>query len=391
MRCPILECKNKIGMQKRMHSVIGKTEDLEHLYTIENFPIYMGVTDCSNESDIFADMKFVIGKKTGMIQLGELVPEDVLYAETHNSSFGKVWEDHHHEFADFISSYMPESVLEVGGGNGRLALYYMEKHPFTNWIINEPSNAVPLMGVRASYIRGFFKNKIEEIARSEYDVIVHSHLLEHIYEPNSFLGLCSSILKENQYMCFSIPNLRAQLEKKYSNALNFEHTYYLTEPYIYWMLSHNSFEVIEKKYFMDDHSIFFSCKKSSSVQPISMDKGLYQTNKKVFYDYISYYTNLVNRINRYISKHENVFLFGAHIFSQNLICFGLDTSCINMILDNDPLKQNKRMYGTNLNVESPEVLKSIKDPIVILKCGSYNNEIKENILKYINHGTEFVE
>ena len=50
----------------------------------------------------------------------------------------------------------------------------------------------------------------------------------------------------------------------------------------------------------------------------------------------------------------------------------------------------KRLYGTDLMVESPEVLRDVSAPVVILKAGIYNNEIKNDILDNINPDTVFL-
>ena len=53
-------------------------------------------------------------------------------------------------------------------------------------------------------------------------------------------------------------------------------------------------------------------------------------------------------------------------------------------------KENKRLYGTNLKVKSPQILKKEEAPLVILKCGVYNNEIKNQIIKNINSKVIFL-
>ena len=63
---------------------------------------------------------------------------------------------------------------------------------------------------------------------------------------------------------------------------------------------------------------------------------------------------------------------------------------ITSILDNDITKQSKRLYGTNLLVNSPKILKNEKRPTVILKAGAYNSEIKKDILENINAKTIFL-
>ena len=61
------------------------------------------------------------------------------------------------------------------------------------------------------------------------------------------------------------------------------------------------------------------------------------------------------------------------------------------LLDNDTNKQTKRLYGTNLFVKSPTVLKDVERPIIILKAGVYNDEIKNDIIVNINPKTVFWE
>ena len=140
--------------------------------------------------------------------------------------------------------------------------------------------------------------------------------------------------------------------------------------------------ILKKKYFLKDHSIFYSTVNLKKPNNKISFKNEYKLNKKLFKNYFSYYQNISSKINEVINKTQKpVYLFGAHIFSQYLINFGLNQRRIVNILDNDKLKQNKRLYGTNLIVKSPEILKKINSPLVILKAGVYNEEIKKQLTK----------
>ncbi|MBF7049587.1 SAM-dependent methyltransferase, partial [Campylobacter volucris] len=90
------------------------------------------------------------------------------------------------------------------------------------------------------------------------------------------------------------------------------------------------------------------------------------------------------------NTYKNIYLFGAHLFGQNLIYSGLDISKIKYILDNDANKQEKRLYGTSLFVKSPKILKDDNNSLVILNAGVYNKEIKKDILENINRNSEIV-
>ena len=256
-----------------------------------------------------------------------------------------------------------------------------------NWTIIEP-NPSPIRGCKAKFIKGYFSKNI--IKNVEYDTIVHSHVLEHVFYPKDFLREISSSLKENQKMIFSIPNLQEMIKRKYTNALNFEHTLYLDEVILDFLCKLFSFKIIKKQYFKKDHSIFFALKKTSNTK-FTKIKNNYKKNKKLFQDYFKNYDILTKKINKGVRLHKNrnVFLFGAHVFSQYLISLGLNQNKILYILDNDKMKQNQRLYGTKLSVKSPEILKNYNSPLVVLKAGVYNDEIRKQIYK-INKSTKII-
>jgi hypothetical protein len=163
----------------------------------------------------------------------------------------------------------------------------------------------------------------------------------------------------------------------------------LTDYFIDYLLSKTGFNVIEKKKY-DNHSHFYTVEKSNNVVNIDL-VNKYETYKNLFNDFLHFHFNMVKKLNDYINQYEHeVFLFGGHIFSQFLIQFGLNPNKIVSILDNSQLKQNKRLYGTDLIVRSPQILSDYKSPLVILKAGVYNEEVKADILNNINPNCKFL-
>ena len=368
-------------------------EDLETLYTIAQFPIYAGTTLQTEDQDKYADMVWAISQGSGMLQLKQLLPTEEMYNESHNSSTGKIWDQHHRAFAEFLHKHNEEKlILEIGGGNGILNKLYNEMYESVPWIIVEPSNVMPVGGCNAEYVRGRWGDKVVMEKLPHVHNLVHSHFFEHLYDLNGFMKDVSDLLDNGAKMIFSLPNLKNWLMNKYTNALFFEHTYFISEDYVDYILAKYGFKICEKYYF-NEHSIFYAAEKVRAVnESVTCDfKVMYQENKNLFLEFISYYENLAREINECLRGHNNAYLFGAHIFSQYLLKFGLDESLFQCILDNDSLKQGKRLYGTSLMVNSPRILKEINSPIVVLKVGAYADEIKRDILENINPSTIFIE
>lgn len=365
-------------------------DKLETIYTLYDFPIHMGVTNKDTECDLRNDMIIKIGEKSGVIQLGELIPEEILYVDAHYNSIGKGWELHHRAFAEFVSKYNPKKVFEIGGGRGLLEKFYHEQtNADMEWTILEPVPN-PIEGCNAKFIKGFF-NKDYKIV-GDFDAVIHSHTLEHFYNPIEFIKAISKNMCEATYMFFSVPNMEEMLKRNFTNIFNFEHTYYCAEPFIEYMLTKCGYSILEKKNFGEDHSVFYATIKKAQVEETSLVVSCYEKNKELIQEYLDVHQKIVEEINRKISNTSSpVYLFGAHVFSQFLIGFGLSTNKIKSILDNDPSKQGLRLCGTTLLVNSPQILREEKEPIVILRAGTHNKEIKQDILENINKNTIFLE
>ncbi|EAT59778.1 class I SAM-dependent methyltransferase [Chlorobium ferrooxidans] len=374
-------------IERNVDVVTGST-NVEVLHSIAEFPVFMGSVDQSFETDLFAEQSWSISRDTGILQLARLIPLDILYQSQHAGAVGGIWMEHHRQFSEFLKSFSPLSVLEVGGAHGILAKLYHAFNPIP-WAILEP-NPAPVDGCKARFIKGFFDDRF---TYPEYfDTVVHSHVFEHIYEPDLFMRHLSGFIAEGKHLVFSVPNMQVMLERKYTNCINFEHTVFLTEPYIEYLLAKHGFKLLAKEYFLEDHSIFYATVRDKAVRPITLPPDLYEKNRQLYLDYVNYHRELITDLNSRIAATPNpLYLFGAHIFAQYLIAFGLDTSRIVSLLDNDPQKQGKRLYGTRLTVCSPKVLREVKEPVVILKAGVYNKEIKEDILGNINPDVLFLE
>lgn len=380
----------------RKFNILNNNDDLELLFQMNNFPISMQCVDEHEKSDedVYSDMKWMISKTTGIIQLQELIPLDILYSGNHGSGvIGSVWSKHHCAFAKFINKFIGkiDIVLEIGGQHGELYKNFVHNKKL-KWIMVEPNPSIE-QSETLEVIDKFYDEDLVFPSKEWCSLIVHSHVLEHIYWPTSFLNKIHDDLAEDGLMVFSIPNMEKMLNNKYTNCIDFEHTIYLTEEHIEFLLISNGFKIVAKDFFMSDHSIFYCCQKSKNkfCNSISIP-NLYNKNRNEFNNFITYYKNEVDRINNIINDSQSsVYLFGAQGFSQYLMYFGLNDSKILFILDNDSNKHDKRLYGTNLIIKSPRILSSEISPIIILKCGAYNNEIKQQIINEINNSAIFIE
>jgi len=372
----------------RKNSLLDNSSKLEHLHTFRNMPVSNGCTTNSKSDDIVMDQIWDICKNTGLVQLRELAPLDLVYKFPHNDGVGNTWENHNMELCNFIDEMNLKKVFEIGAGSGRLGKLYLSKNTTNHWTALEPNHSYDeIVMPNLVHLREWFdlNYKIDK----HYDAIIHSHVLEHSYDPTSFLKSIYEQIDNDTLHIFSIPNLLYFIKKKFTNGLNFEHTVFLTEKIVDNILNTVGFEIVKKHYYHEFPCIFYVTKKSEPKE-VTYSKSIYQENKKVFLDYVDGQFEDIKKLNDKISKFDGeIFLFGGHIWAHYLIFNGLRVDKISCLLDNSKMKQGKRLYGTSLKVKSPKILKGRENVAVIVKAAQHSREIKDDIYNNINNKVIF--
>ena len=346
----------------------------------------MGVTEHPVESDLFLDQEWVICLSCGTLQLSNLLPLELLYPENHSAVIGKLWKNHHEAFRDFILEDEAFNFCEIGAAHGFLASSILDKVE-ASYLVIEPN---PLISdPRVEVLDGFIENHLEKLG--SYDAVIHSHVLEHIYEPFEFMEAIAKGLKKTAALYVSFPNIEQLILTGGSNSLNFEHTYYIHPLNFEWMLHRVGLKIARNAQY-EKHSFFYKCVLDEEATPSSdLEVPNIQSKSVLFVEMWQELEQFVTKSNAILkSSNRDTFIFGAHVFAQGLIHCGIETGNIKGLLDNDPAKQGKRLYGSDLMVMDPKVIQELDSPIVILKASHYQDEIKEQILG-LNGNTQILE
>jgi len=349
---------------------------IKNIFCLENMPIKLSC--CENNYEFkYNNLSFSQCLECKTIQLDKLILLEELYSNSHNySSIGKVWENYFNLFCNSIKDIIiNKNILEIGDPSGKIANKSLE---YKKWYIIEPNkNKDILFNDNIEFIEGFFDNNF--YTSIKIDIIIHSHLFEHIYEPNLFLKKCYEILEENGEMFFGVPNMEYIGLKEISPFLGifFEHTIFLNKENIIWLLEYNGFNIINVIDY-ENHSILFHVKKSNKKK--ENDISIYNYND-LFFSTLDNYYNFINRCNNIIENTNlNIYVFGASYNTQFLFTLGLKQEKISGILDNSKEKESKYLYGYNLIIYNPKIIID-NECIIILKNGYYCNEIKEQLLQ----------
>jgi predicted SAM-dependent methyltransferase len=385
IKCAVCHGKLSSNLQNSILVDDNNISTEKNVYKIYNIPTNLSCLENVEEYH-YDTLSFAICMDCNTIQLDKLIPLNILYKNSHNNtSIGKVWENYFHFFVDNIKNkIINKTILEIGCPSGKIA---NESKDYDKWYIVEPNKNNNIdFKKNIIFIEKFFDNAF--IFDKNVDLIIHSHLFEHIYNPNEFLTKCNELLNENGEMIFGVPNMQYLSNKTLFLGLCFEHTIFLNNENIIYLLNKNGFEVVEIMNF-ENHSTIYHTRKSN----IKINNILKITNySNIFYKVIDEYKLFIEKCNSTIINNINkdIFIFGASYNTQILLHIGINLDKIKGILDNSIEKQNKYLYGTKLKIYNPEILKNKKNIIVIIRNGYYNEEIILQ-LNHINNNLIIIE
>jgi predicted SAM-dependent methyltransferase len=230
------------------------------------------------------------------------------------------------------------------------------------------------------FIKKWFDTSFES---EKYDVLIHSHFFEHLFNPIEGLSKMNDCLYEGGTMYFSVPNLEYILDNGFlpGNVLHFEHTFFYKKYDLVNLLNLFGF-MVDTIVDYKTHSMFFKCIKVSDEIEFNSAEYKFSSNDvsdKLFKSYNNS-KSIVRAFKENTSK--NKFIFGCHISTQSILSMGIDTKDIINFLDNSVDKQNKFLYGYDIKVESPNIIASIDEPVVMISHTSvYKTEIEKQLKK----------
>jgi len=211
----------------------------------------------------------------------------------------------------------------------------------------------------------------------EYDCLLLSHVLEHIYDINDFIKKIKNNIVESGLLYIEVPN--AEYYDKISDIcplqeINIEHINFFSKYALNKLLTNHDFFPI----YLDDD--YFSIKNSKYY----VIRGIFKKNKKneSFKKYIDIGNNVISNIDfKKLIQYKNIYIYGCGQFLFKIL--NNITKCTNIIsiIDDNPCYLNKCIK--NINIINCDLYNKIADDndVVLLTSIIHDTNLKNNIKK----------
>ena len=361
---------------QRESCVICGGRTMTPILTTPPHPIFQGCVSFAPEADECAPMAWSECTTCGSAQIVSLPPLERIYQAGHATGLGAAWARHHAAFVEFLKTEAGGAVVDVGGGSGTLAAAYRAAGGCADWTILEP-NALraPQLPADVAVIDGFLDSAA--LARIKADSVVMCHVLEHVTDIGQTLRTLSQA-PDCAHVLLAWPELEAWTQKGLAGALNFEHGIYLTLPRLTAAFAAAGWRLKAARRWDENDTWFLSFVRGAAAD----ERPAHGAAGATINAYYARFRQDAEMLARALDRHDgDAFLMPASIYAQALLAHGLPQGRFKSLLDNAPVKQGRRLYGTNLWVESPaKALPGAKQPLVILNGGAHETEIAASLL-----------
>jgi len=339
-------------------------------------------------------------RRCGFVQILNVIPEKELYT---NYVLSTSWKPQPHlkdEIEELIRNrYISKNnfAIEIGCNDG-IALRFLREYGIVKILGIEPSHDVAKKASSLGFdvTNDYFtREKALPIIRryGQADLVICRQVLEHISYIDSFMEGIRSILNKDGIVLFEVPDFSVPLKYGDISAIWEEHVNYFTEDSLAQLLTHYGFEIlVTKKYNFSGGALCviarYAHNRSQPIMNISKNKLdyilCYSQNIKSFLE------KIVNELKAEKRNGGKIAIYGAGNRSVILLNYILK-DYVDIVVDDQPEKQNRFVPMCHLPILSPEELQRQKITLCLLAVNAENEDIViEKNKDFTGNGGRFI-
>ena len=379
----------------------------KELIEFKNIALSNDLLESKNDKPNLYDLKVVFDDDTKLVQVVNNVDSNKMFNSTYvyDSSRSMTMLKHFEEAALSLQRrFKPELSLEIGSNSG----IFIKHFPNDKSVAVEPctnfSDLTSEMGIK-TYGEFWDKSTQEKVVseNGKFRLIFSANTISHVQNLNETLELIRDSLTDDGVFVLETPSF---LEVLKYNA--FDQFYHEHQSYFSYISVKNIVERLGMRIFdLEKHSVhggtyrFFICKEDSLFvnaidDRIIEEEIMFEVDN---YDKLSSVMDTIKHNMKEIkmviedikSKGHSVVGYGATAkFTNVMNMCGLNDSHIDYVLDTTPLKNNKWIPNTNVQIKAYEPSKVKGIDYFYLGAWNYKNEVISKELQFIRNGGKFI-
>ena len=293
---------------------------------------------------------------------------------------------------ELSSEKFPQKVLQFGCSDGYTLYRFLEKG--AKQVTGIEPSIVSRNYSAEKYGMSVIPSTIEEYQSDDkFDLIVATHILEHLYTPDIVLKNIKKNLSNDGLLLIEVP-LWEREDLQPLGVLSFEHLNYFCEDTLSRILQESGYDIIHisKNYNINHYPVITIIAKvgvnKKQVYDTDVDV-IKEKNKKLLTSYLKREHVFWKEKEKNIISQSNIFvptyIYGGGIHTSQLLSMTniVGKLTITAIFDGSITKQGKHIF--DINILPPEIIKKIPSGSnIIISSKVFELEIEKRIFSYRN-------
>ena len=337
-------------------------------------------------------------EKSSLLQLNETIKKEILFdSYVRVTSTSLTAKNYSEKFYDNINQNIQlnkenDLIIEIASNDGTFLKPFI-RNGFKKVLGVDPAQNISELANKNNIktINDYWSKDFADDLKKNYGnakLVFARKVIPHVSELHSVVSGVESILDENGVGIFEIHDANIIFNELHYDSVYHEHLCYFTLKSITYLLNKFNlypFEIKRSPISGGSFVIYFSKKKQPQSKNLELaianEENTKINNAKSWINFATKVDKHKKEINQIISNfsEKKIIGFGSSARSQTFLNFcGFDNKNLDLIIDNNPLKQNLYSPGTNIKIVNLEMgIKSKPDAIFILAWNFKDEIIQE--------------
>ena len=348
----------------------------------------------------------------GLSQLSHVVSRDILFSHyLYESSIARTFKRHCEQLVTQTNARLRlkpnDLIVEIGSNDGTL-LRRFQIAGFNNVVGVDPAeNLVQKANSnQAMTITGFWGTYIaQQIMRTlgKAAVIVGTNVFAHVHNIRGFLEACKLLLAPKGHIILEFPYLADLIEGNQFDTIYHEHlSYFLLAPLIHLARICELQVTHVERIPIHGGSLRVELARPVTTPMHESAVSLLQQEKNLGYCFFETYENWARTIDATMretrkgignlkKQKKRIYGFGASAKGNTLLnALHLDSSSVEVILDDTPSKIGMVSPGTGISIVNSEILKEQTPDYLLLLAWNFREEIIGKTVNYQQSGGKYI-
>ena len=285
---------------------------------------------------------------------------------------------------------IPASVFQVGCSDGFTLSEFQRAGAATVSGI-DPGLASNKLAKELYDIESVVGTFEEFVPNQQYDLIILTHILEHLYDPLKAMIKCSEMQKDNGWIFIEVPLLE-RIDRLPPGYFTFEHLNYFSELALLHMLTKVGYVPYStaKLFYVANYPIISIMAKKECSKTMNENCSDYERADSLLKEFWRLeevrWKMIEQKVKRHVKKGASVYVWGAGMHTSQLLAFTDLKSYLSIIglIDSSPTKWGKQLGDIECYAPDNVLLK--KDDIVLISSYASEKEIFDSLAKDRSEG-----